>query len=92
MNYAIVDKNTNRLIAIVDNLFKGFFIDKFPLFNVVEISSIGSSTFTTEKGNIDTISVQPKGTYFSNDCYHMITSFPVDEMSDINEAYELINR
>ena len=92
MNYAIVDKNTNRLIAIVDELLRGYFVDKFPAFDVIEISSVGNSTLITEKGTISTISVQPNGTYFSKDCYHMITSYPTNEMSDNNEAYELINR
>ena len=35
MNYAVIDKNTNRLIAIVDDLLKEFFVAKLPVFDIV---------------------------------------------------------
>ncbi len=92
MNYAIVDKNSNRLIAIVDELLKDFFVTKFPIFGVVEIGSVGTSTLSTEKGTVNTISVQPKGTILSKECYHMISTFYLDEIESIEEAYRLINR
>lgn len=92
MNYAIVDKNSNRLVAIVDETLKGFFETKFPIFGIVEIGSVGTSTLSTEKGTVNTISVQPKGTILSRDCYHMISNFYLDEIESIEEAYELIKR
>ena len=92
MNYAIVDKNSNRLIAIVDELLKDFFVTKFPIFGVVEIGSVGTSTLSTEKGTVSTINIQPKGTILSKDCYHMISTFYLDEINSIEEAYKLINR
>lgn len=91
MNYAIVDKNSNRLIAIVDEVLKDFFVSKFPIFGVVEIGSVGTSTLQTEKGTVSTISVQPKGTIYSKDSYHMITTFFLDDIDSIEDAYKLIN-
>jgi hypothetical protein len=91
MNYAVIDKNTNRLIAIVDDLLKEYFVAKLPVFDIVEITSVGSSHLRTEKGSVNTISINPKGTYLTKDCYHMITSYSKDEFTCVEEAYESIN-
>ena len=92
MNYAIVDKNSNRLIAIVDESLRDYFVNQMPIFGIVEIESVGTSTLSTKKGTVNTISVQPKGTILSKDCYHMIKNFYLDEIDSIEEAYRLINR
>lgn len=88
MNYAIVEKNSNRAIAIVDGSLAAWFAQKFPIYNQVKVGSIGSTSFVTTEGNISTISIQPVGTSFSKEQYHIITRKP-DTIS-LSEAYELI--
>lgn len=88
MNFAIVEKNSNRAIAIVDDALAAWFAQNFPIYNQVEVGSIGSTSFVTTEGNISTVSIQPIGTSFSKEQYHMITCKP-DEIS-LGEAYKLI--
>lgn len=88
MNYAIVEKNSNRAIAIVDNALAAWLEQNLPGFNQVEIASIGSTSFVTTEGNISTVSIQPVGTSFSKEQYHMITRKP-DSIS-FGRAYQLI--
>lgn len=88
MNYAIVEKNSNRAIAIVDEPLAAWFAQKFPIYSQVKVGSIGSTSFVTTEGNISTISIQPVGTSFSKEQYHIITRKP-DTIS-LGEAYELI--
>lgn len=88
MNYAIVEKNSNRAIAIVDDALAIWFEQNMPMYNQVEIGSVGSKSFITSEGNISTISLQPVGTFFSKEQYHMITRKP-DTIS-LDDAYELI--
>lgn len=88
MNYAIVEKNSNRAIAIVDEPLAIWFQQNFPIYNQVEVSSVGSCSFVTDEGNISTISIQPVDTAFMKEQFHMITRKP-DTIS-LGEAYELI--
>jgi len=90
MNYAIVEKESKRAIAIVDGSLSEWFAKNLPIFDQKEVSSVGSSTFVTEEGSINTISIQPIGTHLQKDCYHMINSKP-DEVS-LGEAYKLISK
>lgn len=88
MNYAIVEKNSNRAIAIVDDALAAWFKQNFPIYNQVEVASIGSTSFVTTEGNINTVSIQPVGTSFLKEQYHMITRKP-DSIS-LEQAYQLI--
>lgn len=88
MNYAIVEPQSNRAIAIVDAPLMEWFKQNFPAYNVVEVGSVSSTNFTTKEGSISTISLQPIGTHFTKDAYHMITRFP--ETINLGEAYKLI--
>lgn len=90
MNYAIVEKNSNRAIAVVDDALCVWFAQNFPVYDQKKINSVGSCSFVTTKGNISTISIQPVGTSFSKEQYHMITRKP-DDIS-LGEAYELIKQ
>ena len=47
--YAIVEKNSKRAIAIVDSSLVEWFKQIFPIFDVIEINSIGSSTINVMK-------------------------------------------
>ncbi len=88
MNYAIKEKDSNRMVAIVDDAFAAWFTQNMPDFDVVEIGSVGSSTFTTDKGTISTISAQPVGGPFLKDAFHLISSKPAD--ISLADAYKLI--
>lgn len=88
MNYAIVEKNSNRAIAIVDEPLAIWFAQNFPTYDQKEIASVGSTSFVTTEGNISTISIQPVGTSFLKEQYHMITRKP--DTINLSEAYELI--
>ena len=88
MNYAIVEKNSNRAIAIVDEPLAAWFQQNIPIYNQVEVSSVGSCSFVTNEGNINTISIQPVGTTFMKEQFHMITRKP-DTIS-LGKAYDLI--
>ena len=90
MNFAVVDKNSNKVVAIINKDFKAYFEVYFPIFDLVEIDSVGSTTFSTEEGSISTISVRPIGGHLSSDDYHMISRIP--EGVSIKEAYESIKR
>lgn len=43
MNYAIVNKNSNRALAIVDQAFEAWFKQNLPGFDIIEIASNGKS-------------------------------------------------
>lgn len=88
MNYAVVEKNSNRAIAIVDEPLSLWFAQNFPIYNQIEISSVGSCSFITDEGSISTISIQPKDTTFMKEQFHLITRKP-DNIS-LAKAYELI--
>lgn len=88
MNYAIIEKNSNRAIAIVDEPLAQWFTQNFQCYDQKEISSVGSTSFVTTEGNISTISIQPVGTSFLKEQYHMITRKP--DTITLGEAYELI--
>ncbi len=88
MNFAIVEKNSNCAIAIVDGSLAAWFAQNFPMYDQKEIASVGSTSFVTTEGNISTISIQPVGTFFSKEQYHMITRKP--DTITLGEAYELI--
>lgn len=88
MNYAIVEPQSNRAVAIVDAPLMEWFKQNFSVYNIVEVGSVGSTTFSTNEGSISTISIQPVGTHFTKDAFHMITRFP--ETISLGEAYKLI--
>lgn len=87
MNYAIVEPQSNKAIAIVDAPLKEWFKQNFSVYDIIEVGSVGSTTFSTNEGSISTISIQPVGTHFK-DAFHMITRFP--ETITLEEAYKLI--
>lgn len=88
MNYAIVEKNSNRAVAIVDQPLAAWFAQNFPMYDQKEIKSVGNGSIVTTEGNISTISIQPVGTSFLKEQYHMITRKP--DTINLSEAYELI--
>lgn len=89
MNYAIVEKSSNRAIAIVDSKLVEWFVKNLPIFDHIEIGSIGSESFNTSEGVIRTISIQPVGTFSPKDSYHMISNMP--NSLSLYEAYKLIS-
>lgn len=44
MNYAVVEKNSNRAIAIVDGALAEWFKQNMPAYDVLEIESVGSAS------------------------------------------------
>lgn len=88
MTYAVVDKNNKRVIAIVDSILESYFRKNFTVFSIIEIESVGSVNFLTERGSIGAITVSERGNHFC-DYYYMIKRIP--EGMDLNEAYEIIN-
>lgn len=87
MTYAVVDKNNKRVIAIVDSILESYFRTNFTVFSIIEIETVGSVNFLTERGIINAISVSERGNHFCD--YYMIKRIP--EGMDLNEAYEIIN-
>lgn len=89
MTYAVVDKNNKRVIAIVDSILESYFRTNFTVFSIIEIETVGSVNFLTERGVINAITVSERGNHFFCDDYYMIKRIP--EGMDLNEAYEIIN-
>lgn len=93
MNYAVVEKGTNRAIALIDESIKLWFENHWPIFNdikidFIEIDNIGSSSTRTDKGVINSIALFPVGKHFSSDAYHMVQTFP--DTIDLQTAYKLL--
>lgn len=49
MNFAIVEKNSNRVIAIVDEPLAAWFAQNFPIYDQKEIISVGGTSFVTSQ-------------------------------------------
>lgn len=77
-NYAIVIKETKRVIGIVDETMVEH-VKKIPYYLTVDfipIHNIGNCSFKTEYGIVNTISVCDENTHLVKDFYHMINSKP----------------
>ena len=90
MNYAVVEKNSNKAVAIINSDFKAYFEVYFSIFDIVEIASVGEINILTEKGTVSTIAILPVGKDSSKDTYHMIDKYP--EGISLTEAYSLIKK
>lgn len=86
--YAVVEKDSNRAIAIIEIGMVQWFKQILPGFDVIEVGSIGTCTFSTREGSISTVSIYPIEKNFSKDAYHIIQSF--SDIISLGEAYELI--
>ena len=87
--FALVDKYSNRAVMLFDSGMKGWVEKNLSSMEIIEVSSISPSTFSTDAGHISTVSITPKGAVKLNDDYHIIQNFP-PEIS-LEEAYELIS-
>lgn len=88
--YAIIEKNSNRAIAIIESGIVNWFEQDMQGFDIIKVGSVGTCTFSIKEGNISTVSIYPEGKSFSSDAYHIIQSFP-EEIS-LKEAYQLIKK
>lgn len=87
--YALVEKNSNRAIALVESGMVNWFKQNFPLFDVVEIYNVGTTSFRTKGGTINTTTFISESENDNGDVqYYMINELP-DSIS-LDEAYELI--
>lgn len=84
--FAAVEKNSNRAFMIFECGMVTWFKEKFPNFDIIEVKNIGTSSFRTDVGTINTVCVITED--FGGMDYHMIKEFP-DTIS-LGEAYELI--
>lgn len=86
--YIVVEKNSIRVIAHIDSMFKPWFEKNLPLFDIFEVRSAGSSSFTFEDVTIFTYSFDVVN---SNEDYHMIKSMS-NENYDLEKGYKLLNQ
>jgi hypothetical protein len=84
VNYAVVEPNSNRCIAVIDLSLIPLFESQFPNMEIKPVLSIGSTSFGNGVSSISIVT--NKG--ISTD-YHMITRFP--EQISLGEAYKSIN-
>lgn len=86
--YALVEKNSNRAVALVESGMINWFKQNFPIFDVVEIYNVGTTSFRTKEGVINTTTFISESENSDDVQYYMIKEFP-DSIS-LDEAYELI--
>lgn len=84
--YAIVEKNSNRAIALIDESLVASIKTMLPIFDCVVIVNTGVTSFRTEHGTINAVSLVTEE--FIDDDYYMIKDFP--DGITLAKAYELI--
>ena len=84
--YAIVEKGTNIAIAMVDENTKTWLKNKKTVFDIVPIVNTGTTSFRTEYGIINAVSLITDDIFGTH--YYMITDYP-DNMTG-TKAYDLI--
>lgn len=85
--HALVDKNTNRAIALLgDQATASWMRSHLPIFSVIPVVNTGSTSFRTKHGTINAVSLIPEE--FDGPYFYMITDYP-DGMTLV-EAYDII--
>lgn len=87
--FALVDKYSNRVVMLFDSGMKSWVEQYLSSMGIIEVSSVGSTNFSTKAGSISTVSITPKDTSMLDNDYHIIKRFP-PEIS-LGEAYNLIS-
>lgn len=86
MNYAVVEKDSHIVHAIIDESFKSFFEKSFPMFNIVKIENIVNSVLSFKDCRINTISCFPEGCNYNRDAFHLVNRIP-DNIT-LKEVYQ----
>ena len=60
MLYALKEKGTNIAIAIIDESLISWFTKNLPMFELVEVESIGSRQTTLKKGSVNSVAISTK--------------------------------
>ena len=89
MTYAVVDKHSNRAIAIIDDTLKSYFESKLPAFDILEIVSVGTSRISCQDFYCTSISINVKYNMYDRRTYYMIRDFNGD--LTIEQVYEKLN-
>jgi len=84
--FAAVEKNSNRTFMLFESGMVSWVEQNCPEFDIVKISNTGTSSFRTDAGTINTVSIMTED--FGGMDYHMIKEFP-DTIS-LGDAYKLI--
>lgn len=84
--YAIVEKNSNRAIALVDETLISSIKKTLPIFDTVVVVNTGVTSFRSDFGTINAISLITDE--FSGSDYYMIKDYP--DSITLAKAYELI--
>lgn len=84
--YAVIVKNTNRAISMIDESMINRYMKKFMIFDVVPIVNTGAASFRTAHGTINAISLLPEDIGVSG--YYIITDYP--DCITLEQAYEAI--
>ena len=87
--FALVDKYSNRAVMLFDSTIKDWVEQNLSSMEIIEVSSIGSTNFSTKAGSISTVSITPKDTDMLDNDYHIIKRFP--SKISLEEAYKLIS-
>lgn len=83
--FAAVEKNSNRAVMIFESGMVSWFKENFPNFDIIEVTNIGTSSFRTDAGTINTVCVITED---FDVYYHIIKTFP--ETISLDDAYKLI--
>lgn len=84
--YAVVEQNSNRAIAILDEDLTAWWKQNFQSWDVKEIRVIGSSMMTISEKRITAQSIETVDGF----TYYIIKTFPED--ISLGEAYDLVNK
>lgn len=84
--YAVIVKNTNRAISMIDESMINRYMKKFMIFDVVPIVNTGSASFRTTHGTINAISLITEDIGAS--AYYIITDYP--DCITLDQAYDAI--
>ena len=84
--YAVIIKNTNRAISMIDESLLNWYVKNFIIFDVIPIVNTGSASFRTSHGTINAISLSTDN--ISDQSYYMITDYP--DSITLEQAYDAI--
>ena len=74
--FALGDKNSNRAVMLFDSAMKSWIEQNISSMEIIEVSSVGSTNFSTRAGSISTVSITPKDTDMLDNDYHIIKKVP----------------
>lgn len=88
MNFILTERDSKRIIAIVDQTLAEFFKKNIHVFELHPVESVGSFNYQTDKGSISGISASATDSKRITDSYKMINTLP--EGVTMEEGYKLI--